>query len=209
MQLILFDFDGVLADTFSDMIQFAQETCDELGVNHTVKSADLSNLEVMSFATFGKACEVPMTLIDEFVRRCTGKFAKKEVPPPIFDGLPNVIRELSEENTLAVVTGNTTENVNSFLVHHGLQDCFCMVYGVDLPGSKVDKIRIAQEQFKIANRSVFFVGDSLSDIQAAQKANVIGVGVSWGHQNLEMLARGKPDVIIHAPAELLEVLNPR
>ena len=55
MQLILFDFDGVLADTFSDMIQFAQETCDELGVNHTVKSADLSNLEVMSFATFGKA----------------------------------------------------------------------------------------------------------------------------------------------------------
>ena len=36
MALILFDYDGVLADTLGDMILFAQQVCDELGVDHIV-----------------------------------------------------------------------------------------------------------------------------------------------------------------------------
>ena len=59
MSLLLFDFDGVLADTLGDMLRFAQEVCDELGVSHTVVQTDLSELEVMSFATFGRACGMP------------------------------------------------------------------------------------------------------------------------------------------------------
>ena len=96
MSLILFDFDGVLADTLADMLRFAQEVCDELGVKHTVVQTDLSELEVMSFATFGRACETPEDLVDEFVRRCTGKFAEKKSPPAIFDGLGEVVRKLAE-----------------------------------------------------------------------------------------------------------------
>ena len=83
MALILFDFDGVLADTFEDMLRFAQEVCDELGVKHTVIGTDLSELEVMSFATLGRACETPDELVDEFVRRCTGKFAARTAPRDI------------------------------------------------------------------------------------------------------------------------------
>ena len=51
MALILFDYDGVLADTLGDMILFAQQVCDELGVNHVVTPQDLNSLEIMSFAT--------------------------------------------------------------------------------------------------------------------------------------------------------------
>jgi phosphoglycolate phosphatase len=207
MALILFDFDGVLADTLADMLRFAQEACNELGVDHTVVSQDLSNLEVMSFATFGLACNVPMELTGEFVHKCTEKFAKKKMPPSIFDGLPDVIRELSKENILAVVTGNTAENVYAFLAHHGLQDCFQMVYGVDMPGSKVEKIQKARRQFQAGNEPVYFIGDSLSDIRAAQEAEVRSVAVAWGHQSLEMLLREEPDVIVHAPAELMEALH--
>ena len=98
MALILFDFDGVLADTQDDMIRFAQETCNELGIDHTVTLKDLSGLEVMSFAAYGRQCEVPENLIDEFVRRCTGKFGEKKSPPAIFDGLGDVVRELSTKH---------------------------------------------------------------------------------------------------------------
>lgn len=209
MSLILFDFDGVLADTLDDMIQFAQEACDELEVHHTVVYDDLCNLEVMSFGTFGRACEVPENLVGEFVRKCTGKFAGKKTPPAIFDGLPEVIRKLSERNTLVVVTGNTAGNVNTFLVHHGLRDCFQAVYGVDMPGSKVEKIRKAKGQTEAGNEPVHYVGDSLSDILAARESDVRSVAVSWGHQNLEMLLRGQPDMIIHTKEELLEALNPK
>ena len=69
MSLILFDFDGVLADTLGDLLQFGQEVCDELGVKHTATQDDLNSLEVMSFATYGIQLEVPVHLVDEFVRR--------------------------------------------------------------------------------------------------------------------------------------------
>ena len=36
MALIIFDYDGVLADTLDDLIRFGQEACNQLGVNHVV-----------------------------------------------------------------------------------------------------------------------------------------------------------------------------
>ena len=206
MKLLIFDFDGVIADTFADMIRFAQEVCDELGVDHTVVASDISDLEIMSFSTFGQACDVSEKLIGEFVLRCTRKFAEKPTPPPIFDGMQDVVRELAEKNILIVVTGNTTENVNAFLQCYKLQDCFQMVYGVDMPGSKAEKILMAKQQFGTKNDATFLIGDSLSDIRAARETNVTSVAVEWGHQELDLLLEGKPDLIVHSPMELLEVL---
>ncbi len=207
MRLLIFDYDGVLADTFADMLKFAQETCDELGVLHAVLPSDLRDLEVMSFATFGRACKVPEEMLEGFVRKCTQKFAQKEAPPAIFDGLSEVIRELSGKNILLIVSGNTTGNVKAFLVHHGLQDCFRGVYGVDMPGSKVEKIQMAQKRFGTGSETVYFVGDSLSDLRAAREAGVKSIAVSWGHQSLEVLVGGRPDAIVHSPAELYPILE--
>ena len=115
MALIIFDFDGVLADTLDDLIQFGQEVCDELDVKHVVKKDDLSNLEIMSFTSFGRACEVPENLVDEFVQSCLKRFAEKKSPPAIFNGLSDIVRKFSVNNTLAIVTTNSSQNVNAFL----------------------------------------------------------------------------------------------
>ena len=207
MRLLLFDYDGVIADTFADMLTFAQETCEELGVSHTVVPADLSKLEVMSFATFGRACEVPEPLLDEFVGKSTRRFAEKVKPPAIFDGLAEVIRGLSERNILAIVTGNTSGNVNAFLAHHRLQGCFRGIYGVDMPGSKVEKIKLARREFETGRNLTWFVGDSLSDIRAAREAGVKSIAVGWGHQSLNLLLCGKPDMVVHSSMELMQLVD--
>ena len=205
MSLVLFDFDGVLADTLADMLRFGQEVCDELGVKHTVVQRDLSELEVMSFATFGRACETPEDLVDEFVSKCTGKFAEKKSPPEIFDGLGEVVRKLAESHLLAVVTGNTEGNVRVFLEDHGLEGCVRAVYGVDMPGSKVEKILMAKSQFAAEGEAVFMVGDSLSDVRDAREAGVKSIAVSWGHQNLGRLVGAVPDHVVRLAEELIEI----
>lgn len=211
MPLILFDFDGVLADTFADMLRFAQQVCDELGVSHAVVQTDLSELEVMSFATFGRACEVPEERVDEFVRRCTQKFAQKPAPPALFNGLGEVLRKLAQSHVLAVVTGNTGSNVRAFLKEHALAGCFRAVYGVDLPGSKAQKILMAKSQFAAEAGTVFMVGDSISDVQAARQAGVKSIVVAWGHQSLTRLLGALPDAVARHPDELIEItsLNPK
>ncbi len=204
MSLILFDFDGVLADTLEDLLQFGQEVCNELGVSHTVVREDLSTLEVMSFATFGRQLEVPEALIEEFVRRCLAKVAAKESPPAIFAGLAEVVRDLSTRHVLGIVTTNSTQNVKAFLVQHKLEDCIRVIYGVDQPGSKAEKILQARNQFAAMNEAVFMIGDAVSDIHAAKQASVISIAVSWGHQSVERLIQANPD---HVAALVEEIVG--
>ncbi|MEW6240608.1 MAG: HAD-IA family hydrolase [Chloroflexota bacterium] len=206
MSLVLFDYDGVLADTLNDMLLFAQQVCDELGVKHTVTREDLNSLETMSFAEYGRQLEVPEPLVDEFVRRCLKRFNEKASPPDIFSGLDQVIQELSRNHTLAIVSGNTTQNIKAFLAAHRLDGCFQAIFGVDTPGSKHEKIEQARRQLAEKGESIFMVGDSLSDIRAAEKTSAKSIAVSWGHQSAEKLLSAKPDYLIHSPWELLGIL---
>ena len=205
MALIIFDYDGVLADTLDDLIHFGQQACDQLGVKHTVTKDDLSNLEVMSFATYGRACEVPEHLVDEFVKISLNLFAEKKSPPAIFDGMREVIQHISSQHKLAIVTTNSSQNVNLFLAQHGLSDRFHAVYGVDTPGSKAHKIALARERF--GEETVFMIGDALSDVRAAKEAGVISIAVTWGHQSLETLLRGEPDYAVNNLHNLIKIIN--
>jgi phosphoglycolate phosphatase len=209
MALIIFDYDGVLADTLDDLLQFGQKACNKLGVEHFVTKDDLSKLEVMSFSSFGRACEVPEHLIDEFVEICLNFFVEKNSPPAIFTGLGEVVRYLSVNHSIAIITTNSSQNVNSFLVKHGLDSFIHAVYGVDSPGSKAQKISIARDRLVtgVKNESIFMVGDSLSDIYAAKEASVTSIAVTWGHQSLKYLLRGSPDYVITSPEELIEVIE--
>jgi phosphoglycolate phosphatase len=204
MALIIFDYDGVLADTLDDLIRFGQKACDQLGVKHTVTQADLSNLEVMSFATYGRACEVPEHLVDEFVKISLNLFAEKKSPPAIFDGMSEVIQHFSTKHKIAIVTTNSSQNVHAFLTKHGLDCLVHAVYGVDTPGSKAQKISMARERF--GEESVFMIGDALSDIRSAKEAGVTSIAVTWGHQSLKTLLQGEPDYVVNSPSELFEII---
>jgi phosphoglycolate phosphatase len=209
MALVIFDYDGVLADTLDDLLEFGQAACNKLGVKHLVTRDDLSNLQVMSFASYGRACHVPEHLVDEFVEICLNLFAEKQSPPAIFAGLSDVIRRLSVNHKIAIVTTNSSQNVNTFLVKYGLDRLLHAVYGVDSPGSKAQKISMARNRFLENGKpeSVFMVGDSSSDILAAKEASVTSIAVTWGHQSLEHLLRGNPDYLVSSPHDLVEVIE--
>ena len=209
MALIIFDYDGVLADTLEDLLQFGQAACDQLGVKHVVTKDDLANLEVMSFATFGRVCEVPEHLVDEFVRLCLNAFAEKHSPPAIFAGVDPVLRHLSIRHKIAVVTTNSSQNVHAFLVTHHLDGLIDAVYGVDTPGSKAQKISRARDRLLEIGKqeSVFMIGDSLSDVLAAKEASITSIAVTWGHQSLEILLRGNPDYLVSTPPDLMKVIE--
>ena len=209
MSLILFDFDGVLADTLADMLRFAQDTCAELGIHRIVTAADLDALETMSFAEYGIQLGVPFPLADEFAIRCLEKFAQKPSPPAMFAGMAQVIQQLSARHVIGIVTGNTSRTVENFLVGNGIRKYVSAVFAVDQPGSKAEKSLKAQRQLAKPNEEVFFVGDSVSDIHAAQETSIKSIAVSWGHQSLDRLIPAKPDFIVHSPEEIIEVVENR
>jgi len=47
----------------------------------------------------------------------------------------------------------------------------------------------------------------LSDVRAAREAGVTSIAATWGHQSLETLLRGNPDVVVNSPPDLIEVIE--
>jgi phosphoglycolate phosphatase len=125
--------------------------------------------------------------------------------------LSNIVRHFANNNTIAIITTNSSQNVNAFLIEHGLDEYVHAVYGVDIPGSKAQKISIARNQFSAdaKQESVFVIGDSLSDIMAAKEASATSIAVTWGHQSLERLLHGDPDYVVRFPQDLIEVIEKR
>ncbi|MFT3893290.1 MAG: HAD family hydrolase [Anaerolineales bacterium] len=207
MALILFDFDGVLADTLDDMLNFAQAVCMELGIDRIPTPADLDALETMSFVEYGKQLGFPPALADEFASRCLRRFVERTHPPKMFNGMAQVFERLAVRNTLAIVTGNTTRAVENFLVENGIRQYVSAIFAVDQPGSKGEKILKAKTQLARTNEAVYYIGDAVSDIQVARQVSAKSVAVSWGHQSLNKLVKAKPDHIVHSPQEIIAVFR--
>jgi len=207
MAIILFDFDGVLADTLDDMLNFARAACAQLGFPRNPTPADLDVLETMSFAEYGRQLKIPTQNLDEFVSLCLRMFNQRQYPPNIFEGMEQVVAEASKRNSLAIVTGNTALTVEAFLKFHSLHDHVKLVIGVEQKGTRPEKIRQAIKALAQPGDSAYMVGDAASDIRAARQVSIKSVAVGWGHQSVSSLLDAKPDYLVESPQKLLELLK--
>jgi phosphoglycolate phosphatase-like HAD superfamily hydrolase len=207
MPIVLFDFDGVLADTLADVLAFGREACAQLGYVRHPTPADLDALETMSVADYGRQLQLPPQTIDEFSARYLQMFERKLSPPKLFPGMKRVLSEAAKDNTMAIVTGNTTPTVEAFLKGHGLQEYIKLVVGAEQKAPRVEKIRIALRQIGSSDEPVYMVGDAVSDIRAARETSLKSIAVGWGHQSPSRLEAARPDFLAHSPQALLEYLT--
>lgn len=207
MAALLFDFDGVLADTLDEMLNFARAACEQLNLPCNPTPADLDALETMSFAEYGRQLKVPPKHIDEFVNLCLEMFNLRPHPPKMFDGMDRVLVEAAGRNQVGIITGNTSETVEKFLKENDLQEYIKLVIGVEQPGSKPEKIERALKALVQSRNEAYMIGDAISDIRAAKQVSIKSIAVGWGHQSVSKLEGADPDYLVRSPQELRRLLR--
>jgi len=207
MATLLFDFDGVLADTLDDLLNFGRIACEQLGLPRNPTSADLDALDNMSFVDYGRQLGLPEQYIDEFVSRCLEMFEQRSQPPKIFDDMAQVISQAAELHQIGIITGNTTQTVEIFLQENELQDTIQIILGVEQPGSKPEKIKRALQILTQPEDSTYMIGDAVSDINAAKQASIKSIAVGWGHQSIQKLKAAEPNYLVKSPQELRQLLG--
>ena len=205
-KLLIFDFDGVLADSLAPMLKFAKQVCIEMGISTTPTRDDLEILDKMEFSEFGLQLGIPEDQIDHFVARNHQLFSEMDEPPQLVPGMKSVLSALATDNYLAIITGNSCNQVKKFLEAHQLRGYFDHMYCAEHKGTRLDKIRKVNELVGMKTSDTYMIGDAVSDIRAAKAAGVNGVAVTWGHQSKEKLNLEDPDKIIERPEDLLEYL---
>jgi phosphoglycolate phosphatase len=203
--IVIFDFDGTIANTLDSIIDIMNNLSDEFGFRK-IRDEDVEYLRGKRPRDILKHLGISLFKLP-FVIRKTRREINSHIAllSPSVDLLP--ILKLLKENgcQVGIVTTNIEENVKKFLHANNLDqfDFFYTakkVFGKDRTISKIIK------DMKLEKSKVYFVGDEVRDIEAGKKAGIKTIAVSWGYNNKDALAKEHPDYLIDSPLELENIV---
>lgn len=198
-KLVIFDFDGVLADT----IQFCFNMYKEKNPNLTFKN--FQDLSIGNWINSIENALLGKTLIkgEDF----KDKYKEEVDRIKIENILVETIIELNKNYILAIVSSTDSIYIRNFLEKENINKYFSDIFGSDINKDKVIKIKILLNKYGISHDDTVFVTDSLGDIKDGNKCGVKSIGVTWGVHSKETLEKGNPAIILDNPNELLGVIK--
>ncbi len=203
--MIIFDFDGTLADTLQAIVAITNRLALEFGYK-TVNSEEVKKLQNLSSQEIIRYSKIPILKLPFLLRRVKNELKQEIHHLQPIHGIEEALLALKQDgHQLGIVTSNAEANVLTFLQHHGLHELFEFVHsGTSLFGkNKVLSRLLSQKQ--INPDAVLYVGDETRDIEAAKQVKIKSVAVSWGFNSRQALARQNPDFLIGQPHELLAI----
>ncbi|NJL53623.1 MAG: HAD-IA family hydrolase [Hydrococcus sp. SU_1_0] len=169
IKVIIFDFDGTIADTYQAVVDITNNLSSEFGYK-PLDEETLVLLKNLSSKDIVKQSEISFFKLPFLVKRIQIELGKKiEYLEPI-PGMSEVLQELKEQNyVLGIITSNAKENVMAFLQKQNLVYLFDFIYSRTSLFGKHRIINKAIKRYKFAKDEVIYVGDETRDIRSAKK----------------------------------------
>lgn len=204
MKVIIFDFDGTIADSFEAVLRISNQLAAEFGYPVT-RSEDVYHLKNLSSREIIRRSKLSPFKIPFLLRRLRRELKQEISQLKPIPGMKAVLRSLKQQgNQLGIVTSNSCENVRAFLDAQGLTDVFDFIGSGLMLFGKGRIIQRILKQYNLDRATVVYVGDETRDIEAAHRIGIQIISVSWGFNSSQVLAAANPDVLIHQPEELLQ-----
>ena len=204
--LLHFDYDGVLVDSFDQLLAAFQRTAADTGLGRPPTRNDFETIEDLNAAGLAALLGVPERDIERYTRRTHTLLEADGYEPAMFPGIADLLRTLSEHHAIVIVTSNYEHLVRQGLARNGVDACVSLVLDARQPGTKGEKIAHALKRFRVPPHEAFMIGDTRGDIRHGKSAGVRTAGVTWGYQSRATLAKEAPDYIVDSPGELLRLL---
>ncbi|MDJ0659994.1 MAG: HAD-IA family hydrolase [Crocosphaera sp.] len=207
LKVIVFDFDGTLADTYDAFVEIANSLSAEFGYK-PVNEEEQEKLKHLSARDLIKQSEISPLKIPFVLKRVKSELTHKIAELKPIANIPYCLEQLKSKGyNLGIITSNAEDNVLRFLENHELEQFFDFIYaGTTLFGKHKIIKKILQEK-KLLPHEMMYIGDETRDINSAKKSHVKCVGVTWGFNSGEALAKQEPDFLINQPYELVTILD--
>lgn len=208
-KVIIFDFDGTIADTYQEVVAIANGLSSEFGYKPLDAEA-LQLLKNLSSKEIIKQSEISLFKLSFLVRRVQKELGKQIRNLKPISGMPEVLQELKQQNcTLGIITSNAKENVVAFLEKQNIAHLFDFIYSGATIFGKHRIINKVVRKYNLSRSSVFYVGDETRDIRSAQKSQVSVIAVAWGFNSDTILSKHQPDFLVDDPSAILDAVFKR
>lgn len=191
--VLIFDFDGVLIDSFNTAFGLIKEMMP--GQDFTEDDyRECFEGNVYENAKTSKYCFVVPGFFEEYLKRLT------DIPP--MDGMAELIRRLSEDHVLTIVSSTKSSVIHDWLERYQLAGCFSDILGEDISRSKVEKMNMLLAKYAMPTSRYLFVTDTLGDLREAEKVGIASIAVSYGWHSESTLRKGMLVELVHTVDEL-------
>ncbi len=195
-KVVIFDFDGVIVDSFDAALKVAQMQRPAL----TAQSYKEKFKGNIGKATYAEVLESPHIDFQT-------EYKKELLRLQIDEKKKKVLRLLSLEFDLHIISSTNSQSIKDFCEMQGVSECFADILGFDIEPSKVNKFRMIFDTYNLLPNDVAFVTDTVGDIEEARKANVgTIIAVTDGFHSREELERAHPTHVIDSMVDLRALL---
>jgi len=206
LRVILFDFDGTIADTFTETVEIFNHFADKYGYNR-IADEDVEETRHMNAWQLLKFVKIPKHKVPFLMRKGRAMLYRNLDKTRVFEGIRELL-EWAEANDIpcGVVTSNSKKNVERFALLNRLPNIHFVRSSSRLMGKHREFKRVLKKR-KIAKEDVIYIGDESRDIEAAHEAGMKIISVTWGYNSKQALAQHRPDYIANTPEELLNIVR--
>lgn len=192
--MICFDFDGVIADSQPLWEESCRQAAAEQGLKLEAGAHPFRRLDPLTFVQLAQDLGLhPQT----FNNRMAELAQAHASDAAVFPAMADVLVKLAAQHPLAVISASRSAFIESFLEAQGLRALFSEILGGDRHQGKAAALLSLPSPRAM-------VGDAKSDIDAARKAGVPSIAVTWGWQGPEMLAGA--DYVAPSPEALADII---
>jgi HAD superfamily hydrolase (TIGR01509 family) len=209
IKALLFDFDGVVLDTYSSYRQLVVDVLNELNYNITLKDAIKRWKGLNSEQIARQLVFEGFEYADEFVIRVNEKSKLyKTNESMIVDGLLDVLN--ASNLPKAICSNGRSIRVKSNLEDVKLLNYFNEVVGRDIAQTmkpKPDVYLVGAEKLGFDIKQCLAIEDSVVGLQAAVASGAITVAFTGTGGIKEELAKENPDYIVNDLREVIKIVN--
>ena len=217
-KLVIFDLDGTLLNTISDLGNACNHALGELGMpRHPLDAYNRMVGNGLRRLVERSAPQANPETIDRLIgltkayynRHCT------DTTKP-YPGIPELLDELARRRVMIAVASNKYQEGTDRIIRHFFPGIpFVAIEGQNEerpikpdPSILLDVIKAAENASgqRISLCEVRMVGDSTVDIETARRAGIESIAVSWGFSPLADIRTAHPDHIVSSTSRILQYL---
>ncbi len=214
---VLFDFDGPICNVFAGLpahgvARDLAEIMDSYDANLGGKARGTDDpMEILRLAPLGG--ESALRDVEDALTAAEIA-AVKVVGAPVTGAVAALSAAYVSGRKIAVVSNNSADCVQEFLVRHDLAHLVHEIVGraayrPDLMKPAPYSLLLATERLGVAPRDCTLVGDSVTDVEAARAAGAMSIGFANKPPKLLSLAEAGADTVISDMNVLADVLASR
>ncbi len=212
MKAILFDLDGTLIDSSEGITRSAQYALAHYGIDEP----DLKKIyffigpplmnTFMNHYGFSKEKAVEAVAVYRERYQDTGIFECS-----LYPGVKECIEELKNRGYLiGMASSKPEESCKRILEHFGILELFDDVVGATFDGKIDTKEEVLNEVMRrwsdIPREEMCLIGDTMFDIEGANKVGVPSIAVSFGFGNVDEMLKAGAKTVVDDLRELPDVL---